>query len=286
MPPSSLSRLLHLSPLSPSHLDHLHRLLSTASGLSSTLLTLQYTLALLHVQLTRLLTARYQSLAESIATKASATLAPGEVVSLTIEPPHLALTDACLSVRSAGEVVDDWRTASRVLTGGVGRWAAGRGLWREGKRDPALKGLAWVKVVCGTGYWVLESAAFGVKKGVIRGEGWKKREAGLWKWSCRFWLGEVVVEFLRLARVRSLRWEEEFGAERVEGEKEVEVKSVELEKKWWRELYAYLGWLPGALHWSFDVGEDGEGLFGEGMLAVSGLVPGVIALQDNWRETA
>jgi hypothetical protein len=287
MAPPTIARLRSLlSALFPTNqLLHLHRLLSTPSGLSSFLLTLQYTLALTHTQLTRLLAARYQALAESIALKASATLSPGEVISMTIEPPHLKLTEACLSVRSAGEVVDDWRTFSRVVLGGLGRWTDGRALWLTGKRDPALKGLAWLKVSCGMGYWALESLAFGVKKGVIREESWSKREAWLWRTSCRFWLAEVVLEFVRLARVRSMQYNEEFGAENV-NDKQVRAVSKELEEKWWRQLYAYLGWLPGALHWSAERGVDEEGLFGEGILAIGGLVPGFIALQDAWRRTA
>lgn len=79
-----------------------------------------------------------------------------------------------------------------------------------------------------------------------------------------------------------MRYNEDFGAESVgdEGEKEVKVQSRELEEKWWRQFYANLGWLPGGLHWS--LWDEETSPISEAWLGLTGMVPGVIALQDAW----
>lgn len=263
-------------------LAHLARLLSSQSGASATLCTLYYTLLLTHSQLTRLLTHRYQILAESIAAKASGSLLPGEVLTATIEPPHMRLTSACATIRSLGDAINDFRTFSRMW-GLVKIYARARTLWNHPKRDPTIKILAWAQVGAGAGYQFFENGAYLVQKGVLRSDRWVAREGKWWLWSSRFWLAEILLEFMRLARVRSLRYNEEFGAEKVdtEGEKEVKVQSRELEQRWWRELYANLGWLPGGLHWS--LWDEESSPISEAMLGMTGMVPGVIALQDAWR---
>lgn len=260
------------------------RLLSTQSGASATLCTLYYTLLLTHSQLTRLLAHRYQLLAESIATKASGSLLPGEILTATIEPPHLRLTSTCASVRSLGDAINEFRTFSRMW-GLVKLYASGREMWMHPKRDPAIKLLAWAQVGAGAGYQALENAAYLVQKGVLRSDWCVKREGKWWLWSSRFWLAQILLEFARLARVRSLRYNEDFGAESVgsQGEKELKVQSKELEEKWWRELYANLGWLPNGLHWS--LWDEESSPISEAWLGITGMVPGFIALQDAWRRS-
>lgn len=156
-------------------------------------------------------------------------------------------------------------------------------MWQHPKRDPAIKLLAWAQVGAGVGYQFFENAAYLVQKGVLRSDRFVKREGQWWLWSSRFWLAEILLEFARLARVRSLRYNEDFGAESVgeEGEKEMKVQSRELEQRWWRELYANMGWLPGGLHWS--LWDEESSPISEAWLGVTGMVPGVIALQDAWR---
>lgn len=260
------------------------RLLSSQSGASATLCTLYYTLLLTHSQLTRLLAHRYTLLAESIAAKASGSLLPGEILTATIEPPHLRLTSACASVRSLGDAINEFRTFSRMW-GLFKLYARAREMWLHPKRDPAIKLLSWAQVVAVAGYQGFENAAYMVQKGVLRNDWCVKREGKWWVWSCRFWLAEILLEFARLARVRSLRYNEDFGAEGVgeQGEKEAKVQSKELEEKWWRELYANLGWLPGGLHWS--LWDEESSPFSEAWLGITGMVPGVIALQDAWRRS-
>lgn len=162
-------------------------------------------------------------------------------------------------------------------------------------------------------FQVLENVALLVGKGVFRGERLREREVWFWAISHRFWLAQLGLEVLRLARVRQLRFREELGAERVveeEEEKEVvwgeagqdgvaertqelmeastkqliKVQSAELEKRWWRQLYVTAASIPLAVHWSFE--DFSRSPVSEAVFAGCGIVAGAIGLQDAWEETA
>ena len=167
---------------------------------------------------------------------------------------------------------------------GIYGWA--REVWQKGKRDPIIKLLVWGRILSSGGFQVLENGAYLVRRGVLRGEKWTARERGLWVWSGRFWAADTVLELLRLARVRQLRYNEDFGAESVQDEddKQVKAQSMELEKRWRRSLYSTLAWLPSTLHLSFYDEESSP--ISESWLGLSGMISGVIGLQDAWRETA
>lgn len=160
-------------------------------------------------------------------------------------------------------------------------------------------------------FQVLENVALLVGKGVFRGERLREREGWFWAVSNRFWLAQLGLEMLRLARVRQLRFREELGAERVlEQEKEavrgeagqdgvaertqelmeastkqlIKVQSAELEKRWWRQLYVTAASIPLAVHWSFE--DFGRSPVSEALFAGCGMIAGVIGLQDAWEESA
>ena len=147
----------------------------------------------------------------------------------------------------------------------------------------------------------MENAAYLATKGVLRGgKRWEKRAAGWLAVSNRFWMGEVVLEGLRLLRVRQLRWDEGIGAEAedegaeagvegeegvgVEGKGIVSTQSAELKRRWTRDFYANAGWFPMTLHWSYV--DEADSPVTETWQGISGLVPSVILLQDAWRESA
>jgi hypothetical protein len=183
--------------------------------------------------------------------------------------------------------------------------------WRKPHRDPIVKTLLYASLAAGTVFQVLENLALLVGKGVFRGERLREREGWLWAVSNRFWLAQLGLEALRLARVRQLRFREELGAERVvEQDKEtvwgeagqdgvaertqelmeastkqlVKVQSAELEKRWWRQLYVTAASIPLAVHWSFD--DFSRSPVSEAVFAGCGMVAGIIGLQDAWEESA
>lgn len=287
---SRLKNLLaYLLLKSDSLASHTHRLLSTPSGIDSLLCTAYYTLCLLHGQLTALLARKYTRLAETIAQNASKTMLPGETLVATIEPPHLRLTETCASVKSIGDAIEDVRLFGR-LPGLLRIYVQGKDAWRRQHRDPAVKALAYMKLVLRAGYQGFENAAFLVRRGVIRSDYAVQREGKWWNWSARFWLAYTGVELLRLLRVRQMKFNEELGAEKIKVEKDgveqevVEVKSKRLEEQWWKDLYSILGWLPASIHWS--LGNDEDSPISESALGLGGVVPGAIALSEAWMKTA
>lgn len=266
----SLDRLL----LRTSHLLH------TPLGLTSSLSSLFYLLALVHSQLTRLLEQRYASLAESIATKASQSMLPGETLVATIEPPNVALRSACMRTSSAKQLVLDARLILR-LKGLLDIYASARQTYDKPSRDAVIKSLAWAQMAAKAMHQFFENAAFLTNKGVLGDQSWRGREAAWWKLSARWWLVQISLEALRLLRVRQLKFNEELGAE---SNKIATVQSEELERRWTRQLIANTGWIIPAWNWS--VQEEGllpaVGLSPntEAWFGASGLLSAVLELQN------
>ena len=103
--------------------------------------------------------------------------------------------------------------------------------------------------------------------------------------SNRFWMAQIVLEGLRLLRVRQLKWDEELGAEKKDEDgQEMHVESDALKERWKRDFYANAGWFPLTLHWSYE--DEAESPVAEVWQGICGLVPSVFGLLDAWRETA
>lgn len=272
--PSSLSTNIH----------HLTRTLSTATGLDAFLATACYTSLFLHTQLPYF-TGGFL--------RASSRVPTGS-------PALKALYNA----------LEDHRIFSRLF-GLFPLYTSVLEAWRKPHRDPAVKTLLYASLAAGTVFQVLENVALLVGKGVFRGERLRDREGWFWAVSNRFWLAQLGLEMLRLARVRQLRFREELGAERVvEPEKEtvwgeagqdgvaertqelmeastkqlIKVQSVELEKRWWRQLYVTAASIPLAVHWSFE--DFSRSPVSEALFAGCGVIAGIIGLQDAWEESA
>lgn len=98
-------------------------------------------------------------------------------------------------------------------------------------------------------------------------------------------MAEVVLEMLRLLRVRQLKFNEDYGAEELDtDDKAVKVQSKELEQRWWKDLYANAGWFAPSLHYSYQ--DDEHSPVSEAWMGLSGMIPGMIALKEVWGETA
>ena len=183
--------------------------------------------------------------------------------------------------------------------------------WRKPHRDPIVKTLLYASLAAGTVFQVLENVALLVGKGVFRGDKLREREGWFWAVSHRFWVAQLGLEVLRLARVRQLKFREELGAERVVEQKKeavrdeagqdgvaertqelmeastkqlIEVQSAELEKRWWRQLYVTAASIPLAVHWSFE--DFSKSPISEAVFAGCGMIAGIIGLQDAWEESA
>jgi hypothetical protein len=274
---------------SNNNINRLTRTLSTATGLDATLATACYTSLFLHTQLPWL----SGGLLRASGRRFSTGLSPLKALYATLE---------------------DHRIVSRLF-GLIPLYTTAVEAWRKPHRDPAVKALLYASLAAGTVFQVLENVALLTRRGVLNGEGAKRREGWLWILSNRIWLAQLGLEILRLARVRQLKYREELGAERVMAEEKglgdewqgvdggvadgvaestqqlmelstkelVKVQSAELEKKWWRELYLTALSFPLAIHWSFS---RGTSPISEALFAGCGMVAGVIGLQDAWEEAS
>ena len=279
---------------SNNNINRLTRTLSTATGLDATLATACYTSLFLHTQL------------------------PWLTGGLLRASGRLS-TSGSSSLRALYATLEDHRIVSRLFRL-IPLYTTAVEAWRKPHRDPAVKALLYASLAAGTVFQVLENVALLTRRGVLNGEGSRRREGWLWLLSNRIWLAQLGLEILRLARVRQLKFREELGAERVMAEEKglgdewqgdewqgvedgvvdgvaestqqlmelstkqlVKVQSAELEKKWWRELYLTALSFPLAIHWSFI---NGTSPISEAVFAGCGIVAGVIGLQDAWEEAA
>ncbi|WPG99256.1 Hypothetical protein R9X50_00206700 [Acrodontium crateriforme] len=284
-----MERLLSTSGQTSNTVLHLSRVLSSAQGIEVSLCTLAYALALLHSQLIRLLERQYERIALSLTTlqtKTSSSL--DDTIIPTLAPPQTRLAEICTSVRRSADLIEDFRIFLR-LWNLLNIYAGAHELYRKTPRDPLIKFLRWTQVGTDFAFQVLENASYLAMKGILRFK--DERKAGRWMaWSCRFWLASVVLEGLRLARVRQLRYKDELmvlseeGMEMKIDEKAVEVQSREIERQWWRDLWANAAWLPLTLHWSYE--DETKSPMGEAMVGACGLVAGAVRFEEIWKETA
>jgi hypothetical protein len=266
------------------NINRLTRTLSTATGLDATLATACYTSLFLHTQIPWL---------SGGLLRASGRLSTGSS-----------------SLKALYATLEDHRIVSRLF-GLIPLYTTAVEAWQKPHRDPAVKALLYASIAAGTVFQVLENVALLTRRGVLRGEGARRREGWLWVLSNRIWLAQLGLEILRLARVRQLKFREELGAEKVMAEEKglgdewqgvddgvaestqqlmelstkqlVKVQSAELEKRWWRELYLTALSFPLAIHRSFN---QGMSPVSEALFAGCGMIAGVIGLQDAWEEAA
>ncbi|KXL44845.1 hypothetical protein M433DRAFT_134944 [Acidomyces richmondensis BFW] len=284
------SRLLVVVSQADAFLTHFQRLLSTSAGVESLCYTVSFTLIFVHTRLQHLLIRRLERFALSLASSASQSLLPGETVIAHISPPPSALFETTAGVKALADLVTDFCFFQRLCWGLVNIYGRARENYLRPPGDAILKSLVWVQVLVQAMFQTLEDGAYLASKGVLRGRGWKKgKQVRWWAWSNRCWLAHVVLEGLRLLRVRQLRYNEAFGAKNEssddEGEEkgEIRMQSEALKRAWKRDWYANAGWFPLTLHWSFE--DERTSPLSDTWVGLCGIVPGFIELVKAWEQT-
>ncbi|KAK3109931.1 hypothetical protein LTR53_016304 [Teratosphaeriaceae sp. CCFEE 6253] len=285
-----LKALLHRSAIrTDSFVTHLNRILASSAGVEAVLCATCYTLFFVHARLLRVLETRYERLATALASKNSSALLSGEKTAATLGPPRSPLVELCASTKALADLVDDFRFFTR-LWGLVTIYSWARDNYSAPPGDAVLKTLIWAQVGMSATFQFLENGAYLASKGVLRGERWVTRQPKWWVRSNRFWLAHVVLEALRLLRVRQLRYNEDFGAKAeptgtsdVKAEGIVTVQSEALKQKWHRDFYANAGWFPLTLHWSFE--DASTAPLSDTWIGLFGMIPGVVTLREVWEQT-
>jgi hypothetical protein len=255
----------------------LSKILSTPSGTDRLLATTCYTLTLLSATINTNLTNNIEKIAEQFAEKASLALEPGESVIATFPVPPLARNLAALSNSSQklASLISDYRIFTR-LWGMLGLYAWGKSTYLSPPSDPLLKKIAYTQVAVNVCFQTLENLAYLASKGIITRE--PAIQARDWKWSSRFWMSHVCLDFVRLYRTRSLRNAklDKLGEE----DKEAKALRKEAESTWWRELIVDVCYFPMTIHWSTD------GVLNPTQVGVLGTVAGGTSLSHLWKQTA
>lgn len=280
-----MTTLSHLSIRTDNLLTHLSRVLATSQGVEASLCTLCYSLTLLHALLTRAVSKQYEHLALQLATKTSLL---GVTTVTTLPPPQTRLRSTASSIKALADLIEDFRIFTR-LWGLVNIYTWARETYLKPPRDPTIKILVWAEVGTSIIFQFLENTAYLASKNVLRGETWARRETKWMAWSNRFWMAQVLLEGLRLLRVRQLRFKEDFGAQSKvkdagQDEKAVKIASAELKERWKRDFWANAGWFPLTLHWSYEDVEHSP--VSETVFGLAGLVPGIVGFKQVWADTA
>lgn len=258
---------------------HISRILSTPSGTDKTLQTIQYTLIVLHTQLSRIQEQRFKQLLYAIAHRASATLLPGETVLATIPTPDSRLSSVIEGSKAFSAMCSDFRMFTR-LWGllGVYHWA--KSTYKSPPEDPVVKALVWTQVLAGVGYQAYENVAYLAMKGVLRGERFSALQQAKWyELSSRFWMTHVALEVVRLMRV----WQLSAASKEVNADQSDERKvEVAKEREVWRKaLSVNLAWAPITAHYSWP-----QGCLSNDWLGLLGTFAGVVGFRELWRQTS
>ncbi|MCJ1393536.1 hypothetical protein MMC18_006411 [Xylographa bjoerkii] len=289
---SSLQRLAQVLPhyvsRTDSHVSRISRLISTTSNLDTTLLTITYTLHLLHALFDRLTTLRLSIAAQSLSDLLSQlpfAIPPSSTFYATLIPsPTSRLFRLTTSTAALAALIDDVRIFLR-LGGLLSIYTWGSSVYRSPPQDWILRSIAWGQVGACAMFQYLENGAYLGSKGVFA---FGNEKVNKWYvWSSRFWMAHVVLEFGRLARQWSLQREEgiakKLGTESKDDENDLGrllVKNDEEQREWWKQVYVNAAWLPVTVHYGSETG-----IVGEAQLALLGLVAGILGIRDAWKAT-
>lgn len=266
-PPAQILAKIFTSPLDD-RIAHINRVLSTASGIDSTLCFLGYGLVFVSGSLESLRNApAFRSLLSNLSHRDSNK--PGGLVA--------KLGDAAASAKVLGGMCSDFRMAMR-LWGMLKIWAGAKATYFSPPKDGVLKILAWTQLGSMVAYLVLENNYYLWSKGVIKGMTpqtmVKRLRAAIW-----VFLAYLVLDFIRLGRVVQLRAAEQ---EKVvdSDDKDVKTRLMEQDRAWYGSLQVDLGYFPLCFGWG------GAVTLPEWAYGLGGAVAGLAKFREALRVTA
>jgi len=257
-------------------LAHLSRILATPAGTDKLLQTLQYTLLVLHSQVSRLRDWRVRTLVFAIARKASTTLLPGEKIVATVPSPTPRLDNIIGSSKALSSLISDFRIFTR-LWGLLGCYDWAKSTWHNPPQDIIIRAAVWAQVVAGFGFQWYENVAYLAMKGVLRGERFNERnQARWWEWSSRFWMAHVALEVVRLGR----EWQLVASEDESDDSAEAKAHKVQADAAWRRDVAVNAAWAPVTAHYSWE-----QGCLSEPWVGLFGAVASGIGFRQLWRRT-
>lgn len=269
---------LRLACRADSLLIRLIRVMSTPAGLDKTLCTLQYLLAIISTQLSRLQGLRYRRLLLKVSRKLSAVLLPGETVLATLSPPETRTTQVIAGTKALSELISDFRTFTRVFVETWGLYTWGKSTWIAPPEDKIVKTAVWGQIGSIAVYTWYEDIAYLASKGVLRGERFNvKQQNKWWVWSSRAWLAYIVLEAVRLGRVYQLHQAAVTDADAGDAEKKTD--RLGAVATWKRQLVVNTAWAPVSYHYSCHSAQ-----LSEDWLGVLGFIAGCTGFRHLWKQ--
>ncbi|TGZ83032.1 hypothetical protein EX30DRAFT_146838 [Ascodesmis nigricans] len=234
----------------------INRLLSTPQGIDRTLSLLYYLSTLVSPQLARL---------AALTTIKLPTPVPLLVLTPTAE--HLAVLST--RVKAVASKISDVRMFLR-LWGLFGMYAWAQSHIAAPPTDRIVNYLVSAQIGVNTIYQILENLAYLNGLNIVGFS--KKTEGKMWIWSTRCWAAHIVLEFLRLERVRYMRAKKRKRS----GSKEDKEETVAWRKAW----VSNAAYLPLSLHWSTE-----KGLISDTAIGAFGVIASGIGFRETWRKT-
>lgn len=219
-------------------IQHLVRILSTASGIDATFCFLGYGLVFTSSQLQLLAELTPASFFEKISDKPT----------LLAATYKAKLAEAAASSKLLGGVCSDVRTFMR-LWGLLRIYLGMKAVYLNPPKDTILRTLTWSQLTAMAAYFVYENQVYLASKGVIRSItpaniGAKLRLA-IW-----IFAGYIVLDYARLWRVWQLQQPTNSAAD----EKSVVAKREEENRNWYRSLIVDSSYFPLCFHWGVEGG--------------------------------
>ncbi|OJJ44904.1 hypothetical protein ASPZODRAFT_120195, partial [Penicilliopsis zonata CBS 506.65] len=193
------------------------------------------------------------------------------------------------SLLALSALISETRYTLRLF-GLVQLWAWGSEAIHNPPADRTIRAITLAQVASNIIYQILENVPYLASKGV-GSKRFIERRGGFTKWdlwSTRFWLGHILLEFLRLWRQSVLMRRQTEGTTGTDAEESEEDKETQKEdlrravRAWRKSLLNNFIWAPLCLHWSF---ERGIGVPGS-VTGFFSFLAGTWALVDAWRDTA
>ena len=254
--------------------SHLVRVLSTASGIDSTLLLVGYSLNLVSDQLNKLLELEVRAITERFAANASKTLLPGETVIAKIPVP--GITTRVVNLRNSTKILSGMCSDVRAfmrLWGLLKMWLLARATYFNPPKDTVLKNIAWGQILSISGYYALEHGFYLAGKGVYK---WQPEEiAKTFRTSIYAYGLYLILDYARLYR------ESQLEEQKPASEKMDPTKKEVADRQWHKALQVDLGYSPLCFHWATP-----GGLFSDSVVGALGAFAGWASFKEAWKQTA
>lgn len=290
-PPTSVPALQRIftSPVD-SHIAHINRLLSTASGIDSALLFIGYSLTFVSAQFQKASTfpSPRQALVERAYQLVSGKNASTSSKAPSSEKYQQSMNSISDSAKTLGGMCSDIRMFMR-LWGLFKIYAGAKATYNAPPKDSMLKTLAWAQLASMAAYLSLEHSFYLSTKGVLKGLS-PERVGGWFKIAIWLFGGYLAMDYARLWRIWQIREQERKMEGLAQGEKgsgteKEEHVVAEREKQdgaWWRSLQVTMAYSPLVLHW----GGVQKAALDEAWVGLLGAWAGWVGVKEAWRVTA